>query len=113
MAAASNQSPVTRKTFDRNFQISKSKPVNEEIKPVKTMTCMQLGGACDQSFSAETFDEIAELSKQHGIHMFQQNDAAHLAAMDQMRSLMQDPVAMQRWFDERRQAFEALPDDPA
>ena len=28
---------------------------------MKTMTCNQLGGACNQTFSAETFDEIADL----------------------------------------------------
>ncbi len=27
------------------------------------MTCKQLGGACDATFSANTFEEIAELSK--------------------------------------------------
>ncbi len=30
---------------------------------MKTMTCRQLGGACDKKFHAETFDEMAELSK--------------------------------------------------
>ena len=78
---------------------------------MKTMTCKQLGGACEQSFSADSFDEIAELSKQHGIDMFQQNDADHLEAMNRMRELMQDPAAMQQWFDERKREFEALPDD--
>ena len=78
---------------------------------MKTMTCKQLGGACDLTFSAATFDEIAEMSKQHGIEMFQQNDADHLEAMNRMRELMQDPAAMQQWFDERKREFEALPDE--
>jgi hypothetical protein len=37
---------------------------------MKTMTCKQLGGACNQSFTATTFDEIAALSKKHGMEMF-------------------------------------------
>ncbi|MFS4468741.1 hypothetical protein [Maribacter sp. 2210JD10-5] len=37
---------------------------------MKTMTCKQLGGACDQEFRAYTFEEIAELSKNHGMEMF-------------------------------------------
>lgn len=78
---------------------------------MKTMTCQQLGGACDEKFSAETFDEIAELSKQHGMAMFQQGDAAHLKAMEEMKSLMSDPTAMQKWFDSKRAMFEAMPDD--
>ena len=37
---------------------------------MKTMTCDQLGGACKETFQAETFEEMAELSKQHGMAMF-------------------------------------------
>ena len=38
---------------------------------MKTMTCKQLGGACEQKFSVNTFEEISLLSKQHGKEMFQ------------------------------------------
>ena len=33
---------------------------------MKTMTCKQLAGACDLQFHAETFDEMAKLSQDHG-----------------------------------------------
>ena len=62
---------------------------------MKTMTCKQLGGACDQVFHANTFEEMAELSKNHGMEMFQKGDELHLEAMNQMRELMQSPEAMQ------------------
>ena len=78
---------------------------------MKTMTCNQLGGACDKAFTAATFDEMVELSKQHGMEMFQSQDEAHLAVMGKMAILMQDPAAMQAWFDERRAEFEAQPED--
>ena len=29
------------------------------------MTCKQLGGACEQTFSTATFEEMAGLSKEH------------------------------------------------
>ena len=48
---------------------------------MKTMTCAQLGGACDKEFHAETFEEMAQLSQQHGMEMHQQQDAPHLEAM--------------------------------
>jgi predicted small metal-binding protein len=51
---------------------------------MKTMSCKQLGGACDQTFSANTFEEMASLSKEHGKEMFKKNDAAHLEAMRSM-----------------------------
>jgi hypothetical protein len=41
---------------------------------MKTMTCKQLGGACNKTFSADTFEEMAELSKQHGMELLQSND---------------------------------------
>ncbi len=78
---------------------------------MKTLTCRQLGGACDQEFHADSFDEIAELSKQHGMEMFQKKDEAHLRAMNKMQELMQDPDAMKEWFEKKRQEFEALPED--
>lgn len=51
---------------------------------MKTMTCKQLGGACDKKFHAETFDEMAELSKNHGMEMMEKGDPDHLEAMDKM-----------------------------
>ena len=78
---------------------------------MKTMTCKELGGACDKAFQAETFEEIASLSRQHGMEMFQQGDVEHLKAMEEMRSLMQSPEAMEAWMADRRAAFEALPED--
>lgn len=75
------------------------------------MTCKQLGGACDQKFHADTFEEMAELSKQHGMQMYQTGDSAHLKAMQEMQQLMQSPEAMQEWFDQKRKTFEALPEN--
>jgi hypothetical protein len=74
------------------------------------MICNQLGGACDKEFSAETFDEMAQLSRQHGKEMFEQQDQAHLQAMAAMKELMQDPAEMKKWFDSKRQEFDDLPE---
>jgi len=77
---------------------------------MKTMSCRQLGGACEEVFHANTFEEIAELSKQHGMDMFQTKDEAHLKAMGEMQQLMQKPEAMKEWFESKRKEFEALPE---
>ena len=77
---------------------------------MKSMSCMQLGGACEQEFQANSFEEIAELSKQHGMAMFKEKDEAHLKAMEDMRQLMQKPGAMEAWFKSKQAEFEALPD---
>lgn len=77
---------------------------------MKTMTCNQLGGACEQPFHADTFEQMAELSKAHAMEMFQKGDEAHLGAMKSMQELMQTPGAMNEWFEHKREEFNALPD---
>ena len=77
---------------------------------MKTMTCKQLGGACEQSFTAATFDEIAKQSKEHGMQMYQQKDEAHIKAMSTMTELMKSPDLMQKWFDSKRKEFDLLKD---
>lgn len=77
---------------------------------MKTMTCKQLGGACDLAFHANSFEEIVEQSKQHGMEMFQKQDPAHLEAMQKIQAMMQNPDEMKQWFESKRQEFEALPD---
>jgi len=78
---------------------------------MKTMTCKQLAGACDKEFQGESFEAIAEMSKQHGTEMFQQKDAAHLQAMEAMGTLMATPNGMQDWFAAKKKEFDALAND--
>jgi hypothetical protein len=75
---------------------------------MKTMTCKQLGGACDLKFTANTFEEIAAQSKKHGMEMFQKGDAAHLQAMQEMQKSMQSPTDMANWIEEKKKLFESL-----
>lgn len=78
---------------------------------MKTMSCKQLGGACDKEFHANTFEEMAEISKQHGMEMFQQQDKEHLAAMSEIQELMKKPEAMKEWFENKKKEFAALPEN--
>ena len=57
---------------------------------MKTMNCKQLGGVCEKEFHANSFDDIAEMSKKHGMEMFQKKDEAHLKAMNEMQERMQN-----------------------
>lgn len=78
---------------------------------MKSMTCKELGGACHQTFSANSFDEIAKMVSHHAREMVQQGDAAHIEAMNDMRNKMTSQEAMNAWMDEKRKAFNALPND--
>ncbi len=78
---------------------------------MKTMTCKQLGGVCDQAFTALSFEDMAQQSKAHAMDMFAQSDQAHLDAMEAMKSIMAKEGGMQEWFDAKRAEFDALPED--
>ncbi|GHN02448.1 hypothetical protein WSM22_39370 [Cytophagales bacterium WSM2-2] len=76
---------------------------------MKTMSCKQLGGACEQTFSANTFDEIAMMVSKHARELVGNGDAAHIEAMNEMRTRMTSPETANAWLDERRKAFDSLP----
>ena len=80
---------------------------------MKSMSCHELGGAWDVLFTAATFEEIQEKSKQHGMEMFQKQDTPHIQAMQKMRELMQsaDSDSMMKWMAEKRRAFYAKPEE--
>ena len=77
---------------------------------MKTMTCKQLGGACDEKFSATTFEELGLLSKKHAMAMFAQGDLPHLKAMEEMKGLMLDSAKLQFWVESKRDEFDSLPE---
>jgi len=78
---------------------------------MKTMTCKQLGGACDKEFHANNFEEMAEMSKKHGMEMYQKGDEGHINVMKEMKELMNDPEAMKEWMESKQKEFDALPED--
>jgi hypothetical protein len=77
---------------------------------MKTMTCKQLGGACDLELNAGTFDDIVKLSKAHTREMIDKGDQPHVKAMHEMYDLMQSAEGFNEWMEQKRQEFEELPD---
>lgn len=74
------------------------------------MTCKQLGGACDKGFHAKTFEEMAEMSKEHGMEMYKKGDEKHIKVMKEMKELMSNPEAMKEWIENKQKEFDALPE---
>jgi len=99
---------LTKTSLVARIILTKSK---DNILKLKSMTCKQLGGACDTIFQADTFEEMAELSKKHGMEMLQKQDEAHITAMHQMQELIKQPGAMEKWFESKRKLFELLSGD--
>lgn len=78
---------------------------------MKTMTCKQLGGACEKKFSGNTFDEIAMMVSKHARELVQQGDQGHITAMNEMRASMTSQEAINAWMDDKRKAFDAAPNE--
>jgi hypothetical protein len=78
---------------------------------MKTMTCKQLAGACDEEFHAETFEEMAETSKKHAMEMAEKGDEAHIKKMEEMMLLMDKPEEVKEWFEKVQKEFDALPEN--
>ena len=70
---------------------------------MKTMTCNQLGGACDLHLHGETFEEIAEEAKKHGMEMKEQGDVAHLEVMKKMEVVLTRTIrntSIQKYYEQ-------------
>jgi len=78
---------------------------------MKTMTCKEMGGACDATFQAETFDDMAVLSKEHGMAMFHAQDQEHLKVMGEVMTLMQDIQGFSDWMNSKRKLFDSIAED--
>jgi hypothetical protein len=78
---------------------------------MKTMTCRQLGGACNKEFHSETFEEMAEMSKKHGTEMYEKGDEEHIKAMKEMNEFMNDPETMKKWMESKQKEYDALTED--
>lgn len=76
---------------------------------MKTMTCKQLGGACDKEFHAETFEEMAKKSQNHGKEMMEKGDKAHIKIMEKMKD--NSEKEMNEWMQKKKEEFKAMPED--
>ena len=78
---------------------------------MKTMTCNQLGGACNEEFHANTFEEMKQMSQKHAHEMYKKGDEKHIKVMKEMMELMKNPKAMKDWMESKEKEFNALPED--
>jgi len=77
---------------------------------MKTISCLELGGACSQAFRGSSFEEVASQSQQHGAEMAAMADQPHLDAMSEMMIILESGH-VQEWMDAKMELFALLPDD--
>ena len=77
---------------------------------MKTMTCKQLGGACDLGLRGETADEVIKAQDRHLQEKVAKGDDAHQSALKQMKGRWKRPISGMSWYRQVKRDFAALPE---
>jgi predicted small metal-binding protein len=78
---------------------------------MKTMTCKQLGGACELQLHGDTADEIIKAQDNHLKDIVAGGDDAHKAALKDMKGRWKHPLKGMGWYKDTKREFAALPED--
>jgi predicted small metal-binding protein len=78
---------------------------------MKTMTCRQLGGACDLALRGETADEVIKAQDRHLREAVAAGDATHQQALDEMKGRWKHPLRGMGWYKSTKREFAGLPED--
>ena len=78
---------------------------------MKTMTCQDLGGACDLALRGESADEIIKAQDRHLKDAVTGGDATHESALRAMQGRWKHPKKSLDWYTATKKAFAQLPED--
>jgi predicted small metal-binding protein len=78
---------------------------------MKTMTCRQLGGACDLKLRGETADEVIKAQDRHLKEMTAAGDETHADARQAMKGRWKHPISGMGWYRDTKHSFATLPRD--
>lgn len=78
---------------------------------MKTMTCRQLGGPCDQPHTGEDANDVIKAQDQHLREQVDGGDEAHAPALKEMKSRWRKPVSGLGWYRKAQRDFADLPED--
>ena len=78
---------------------------------MKTMTCRQLGGPCDQPHRGDDANDVIKLQDQHLKDAVAGGDATHADALAEMKGRWKHPIAGMGWYRQAKKDFAALPAD--
>ena len=77
---------------------------------MKTMTCKQLGGACDLALQGDSADEVIKLQDKHLKEVVAAGDEAHQDALKEMKGRWKRPLSGMAWYRNTKREFAALPE---
>ena len=78
---------------------------------MKTMTCQQLGGACDLPLRGGTADEVIKAQDKHLREAVAAGDTGHEDALKDMKGRWKHPVKGMGWYKSTKREFAELPED--
>ena len=78
---------------------------------MKTMTCRQLGGACELAHGGDDANEIIQAQDRHLREAVAEGSTDHEPALRDMKGRWRRPVSGMKWYRQVQRDFAALPSD--
>ena len=78
---------------------------------MKTMTCSQLGGACELALAGDDANEIIHAQDRHLRDAVAAGDTDHEPALRDMKARWRRPISGMKWYRKVQRDFAALPSD--
>jgi hypothetical protein len=78
---------------------------------MKTMTCRQMGGPCDNQFQGTSADEVIKAQDAHLKEMVSKGDASHRDALAQMQGRWKNPIKGMGWYLRTKKDIANLPEN--
>jgi predicted small metal-binding protein len=78
---------------------------------MKTMTCRQLGGACDLHLRGDTADDVIKAQDKHLKEAVAAGDATHERALAEMKGRWKRPIKGMGWYKDTKRQFAELPEE--
>ena len=77
---------------------------------MKTMTCRQMGGPCDEAFQGSKADEVIKAQDKHLKEVVAAGDETHRSALEDMQGRWKNPIKGMGWYRQTKKDFAALPE---
>jgi hypothetical protein len=76
---------------------------------MKSMTCRQMGGPCDQVHRGDDANEVIKAQDQHLKDAVAGGSTEHEQALKEMKGRWKRPVSGMKWYRQVQRDFDALP----
>jgi len=78
---------------------------------MKTMTCRELGGACDLAHHGNSANDVIKAQDAHLKEVVANGDETHASALQEMQGRWKHPLAGMGWYRKAKRDFAALAQD--